>query len=271
MPGGDMLLAMAKLSALCDLLDAFAPPCLAEDWDNTGLLMGDRSMEVGRVMTCLTLTPDSAAEAVDERADLVVTHHPLPFRPLAKITTDTVEGGMLWRLARAGVAVYSPHTAFDSAASGINAALANALKLRSAAPLNPTEDEPAVGAGRIGLLPTAATLEEVAARIREFTAAESVRVVGPVGKSIASAAVACGSGGSFIASAATAGADVLITGEATFHNCLAAQAAGLALVLPGHYASERFAVERLAEWLAKEAAGLAVWPSIRERDPLRTL
>lgn len=266
-----MLVAMPLLSQICDRLEAFAPNDLAEDWDNTGLLLGDRAAEVTRVMTCLTLTPDTVDEAVEQNAGLVISHHPLPFRPVAKLTADTVEGGMLWRLARGGVAVYSPHTAFDSASCGINASLAATIGLEDVVPLLPTDADPELGAGRVGSLPTPASVERLGALVKEKLAAESLRLVAEPGREVQRVAVACGSGGSFISAAVAAGADALLTGEATFHNCLAARSAGLALLLPGHYASERFAVERLADWLGGEFAGLTAWASKNESEPLRTI
>jgi len=72
---------MIELKSICDYLEQFAPPQLAEDWDNVGLLVGDPRLHVQRIMTCLTVTPASAEEAVREGANLIVTHHPLPFRP----------------------------------------------------------------------------------------------------------------------------------------------------------------------------------------------
>ncbi len=266
-----MLIGMATVQHVCELLDAFAPPRLAEEWDNTGLLLGDPQAPAQRVMTCLTLTPDSAREAIEERADLVVAHHPLPFRPLSQVTTRTVEGGMLWRLARAGVSIYSPHTAFDSTTRGINAAFAEGLGLSDPRPLVPDEQDQTIGAGRIGRLADPITLDLLAERVKHFLEVDSVRVVGSAEKRVGLVAVACGSGGSFISAAAELGAEALVTGEATFHHCLAAQASGLAMVLPGHYASERFAVERLAEWLQDSLDGAEVWASRNEGDPLRTL
>ena len=121
---------MPTVNAISEFLDAFAPPDLAEDWDNVGLLVGDRETAGDRLMTCLTVTPASANEAIDGGADLVITHHPLPFRPLKHLTTDTTPGRLLLDLIRAGIAVYSPHTAFDSAASGINQRLAEGRAVR---------------------------------------------------------------------------------------------------------------------------------------------
>ena len=79
---------MTTVAELCAFLDCVAPPALAAEWDNVGLLVGDRAQKVERVMTCLTITPAAAAEAIRERADLIVTHHPLPFKPLKRLTAD---------------------------------------------------------------------------------------------------------------------------------------------------------------------------------------
>ena len=111
---------MQKLSGVCDYLETFAPPRLAEEWDNVGLLVGHRDLEVGRIMTCLTITPASVREAIDQSANLIVTHHPLPFRPLKRITNQTVAGSLLLALIESRIAIYSPHTSLDSAAEGIN-------------------------------------------------------------------------------------------------------------------------------------------------------
>ncbi|MFO0917380.1 MAG: Nif3-like dinuclear metal center hexameric protein [Planctomycetaceae bacterium] len=126
-----------QLSSLIKTLSDLAPLDLAEDWDNVGLLLGDESAEVARVMTCLTLTPDVAVEAVKENVGLVVTHHPLMFKPIQRISSATSEGAMIVSLLKHGVAVYSPHTAWDNASQGINQQLAEILELQNIAPLRP--------------------------------------------------------------------------------------------------------------------------------------
>ncbi|MFH1266373.1 MAG: Nif3-like dinuclear metal center hexameric protein, partial [Planctomycetota bacterium] len=115
---------MHTVKVIAEFLDQFAPHRLAEEWDNVGLLVGDSSGRVNRVMTCLTITPATAAEAIEAETDLIVTHHPLPFRPLKRLTTDTPTGRVLLDLIAGRIAVYSPHTAFDSAEEGINQRLA---------------------------------------------------------------------------------------------------------------------------------------------------
>lgn len=246
-------------------LEAFSPRSLAAEWDNVGLLVGDSAASAARIMTCLTITPASAAEAVDEQVDLIVAHHPLPFRPLRQLTMASHEGRLLWDLARAGVAVYSPHTAYDSCVGGINEQLAASLELNDVQPLEPL---PSGGVGRYGRLAEALPLSTLASRVKSALGVEHLQCVGGDGHVCRQVAVACGSAGDLLGAAIARGCDIFLTGEARFHTCLEAEAAGLALLLPGHYATERPGVERLAERLQAAFAASRVWASRRERDPL---
>ena len=363
---------MPTIAELLPALEAIAPLELAASWDNVGLLLGDASASVERVMTCLTVTPDSAAEAVDAEAQLIVSHHPILFKAAKKLTTATSEGRMLLNLAQAGVAVYSPHTAFDNSAGGINDLLAKKLGLTQVGPLraaeqrsckivvfvpdkdlakvsdalfaagagqigqyrecsfrlagtgtffggestNPTvgvkgrrEDveewrlevlcpdplvsnaitamraahsyeEPAydvyplcpkrgeIGEGRLGVLPTPMPLSAFAQGMKGELRASCVQIFGEPQRSVQRIALACGAAGEFLTDAILRKADVFVTGEVRFHDALAAQAAGIALVLPGHYATERCGVEELAVRLQGQFPALQIWASRRERDPL---
>jgi dinuclear metal center YbgI/SA1388 family protein len=223
-------------------------------------------------MTCLTITPTTVAEATEQRANLVVAHHPLPFRPITRLTSATTEGRLLLDLIAAGIAVASPHTAFDSASAGINRQLAEGLELTTVTPLVPAADPngaAGVGAGRWGHLPRPTMLAELAARVKSFLSVERLQLVGDPSQRVARVAVACGSGGALLEAAGRLGCDCLVTGEARFHTCLAAEASGVGMVLAGHYASERFAVQSLAEYLAQRLTAVTVWASAREQDPLR--
>jgi dinuclear metal center YbgI/SA1388 family protein len=261
---------MATVQEFCDYLEQFAPSRLAEEWDNVGLLVGDPAREVQRVMTCLTVTPASAEEAIQESADLIVTHHPLPFRPLKRITTQDVPGRLLWQLIGAGISIHSPHTCFDSAALGINQRLAEGLGLREIQPLVPhADDRDGLGAGRWGRWLPPQSLADAVQRVKEFLAVPTLQVVGSHNKRVERVAVACGSAGSFLEPARRLGCQLLVTGETSFHTCLEANANGVGLLLTGHFASERFAVEALAQVLAKRFPDVSVWASRREADPLQ--
>lgn len=263
---------MIQLKDVCSYLEQFAPPMLAEQWDNVGLLAGDPESAVERVMTCLTVTPSSAAEAVGRRADLVVSHHPLPFRALKRLVTTTTPGRLLWELITHRVAIYSPHTAFDSTINGINQQLALGLELDAITPLVPIDGAPeGAGSGRVGQLVQATPLRQVAKRLQAFLGIEPLQFVGDLDAPIQRVAVACGAAGEFLSAAQQADCQLLVLGETNLHTCLEAEATGVALLLPGHFASERFAVERLAEILSVEFAELEVWASATESDPLQLL
>ena len=277
---------------MCASLQDLAPLELSEAWDNTGLLLGDRAAVVHRVMTCLTITPATAAEAVDQQAELIIAHHPLPFKPLGKVTTDSYTGGLLWTLAKAGISVYSPHTAWDSAPRGINARLAELLELKNCRPLIPadparlvTQGVAELGAGRVGELAQPSSLSELFQRLgrrlpgcrpRVVVAETSANVPGlrelpASSQQLTRVAIGCGSGGGFVAAANRQGCQVLLTGEATFHTCLEAQAAGVSLLMIGHFASERFAMEELSHELSRLYPSVSFWASRAERDPVSIL
>jgi dinuclear metal center YbgI/SA1388 family protein len=261
---------MTTIQTICEYLEQLAPSRLAEEWDNVGLLVGDPVRPAARVMTCLTVTPASAGEAVREHADLIVTHHPLPFHPLKRLTTETTTGRLLLGLISSGVAVYSAHTAFDSAATGINQRLAEGLQLADIAPLRAIDNAPdGAGAGRCGRLPEPTALAELAERIKAFLHLAGLHLVGEPNHPVQRVAIACGAAGEFLDPARRAGCDVLVTGETNFHTCLEAEATRVGLLLTGHYASERFGVEGLADDLAREFPEVEVWASGDERDPLR--
>jgi dinuclear metal center YbgI/SA1388 family protein len=259
---------MTTVADLCRFLDEFAPPQLAAEWDNVGLLVGDAAASIEKVMTCLTITPATAAEAIRQRAGLIVTHHPLPFKPMKRLTTDQPASRMLLDLIRAGIAIHSPHTAFDSAAAGINQQLAEGLGIVDIEPLEPAMRDASLGSGRCGRLAPPASLAEVASQLKHFLKIAGLQMVGDPQTRISRLAVACGSAGEFLDAAIKNGCQLLVTGETRLHTCYEAEARGIALLLPGHYPSERFGVERLAEIVARQFPSLKVWASRDERDPL---
>jgi dinuclear metal center YbgI/SA1388 family protein len=130
---------MRTVEEIAGWLEEFAPSRLAESWDNVGLLFGDPKAPVTRLMTCLTVTKATASEAVTEQANLIVSHHPVLFRGAKRIRSDLPATAPLWMLARAGIAVASPHTAFDGTLEGINETLGHRFGLVDILPLRTLE------------------------------------------------------------------------------------------------------------------------------------
>ena len=259
---------MPTLDIVTAALEHLAPLRLAASWDSVGLLVAPRRDTISRVMTCLTLTPQVAAEAVCERADLVVSHHPLPFRPVPRITPATGPGRVLLDLIGAGAGIWSSHTAWDSAAGGINDQLARLLGLASVAPIEPDAEVPLVGFGRAGMAEEGCSVADLAARASAALGVQHVQIAGDPRRPAGRVGIVCGSGGDCVEQVARGGCDTLFTGEIKLHQATEAEAAGMAVVAVGHHASERFSMDVLAERLAAAAHGLACWASRDERDPL---
>jgi len=250
------------MNPLLSYLETLFPPELAESWDNVGLLLGDPQQMFRNVLTCLTITPPVVAEAVEERADLIVSHHPFPFHAVKRITTETLPGKMLWDLIGAKIAVYSPHTAHDNAETGINQQLAEMLELTQIEPLVLT-------AGRIGLLPQPVPFAGLVEKVRLSLRLPHLQFIDSGKAMVSKVAIGCGAAGEFLEHAAAKGADVLLIGETRFHTCLEAQSLGVSLILPGHYASERFAMERLADRITTQFPNVHCRASKREQEPIQ--
>jgi dinuclear metal center YbgI/SA1388 family protein len=251
-------------------LERIAPLRLAAEWDSVGLLVAPRG-DVKRVMTCLTLTPEVADEAVRERVDLVVTHHPLPFRPIGRITPDTATGRVLLALAGAGCGVWSSHTAWDSGSGGINHQLAAMLSLASVTPITPDAEDASVGFGRMGLAPHGTTVAALARLLADRLGASHAQIVGDRDRVAGRVGIVCGSGGDLIGEVAAAGCQTLVTGELKLHQALESVAMGLAVIAVGHHASEHFSLAALGARLAIELPEIEVMASTTDRDPIAWL
>lgn len=243
---------------LLDALRELCPPRLALEGDATGLQLGDPARPVSRVLCALDLTAAVAEEARACEAELVVSHHAVIFRPLAALREDEPRGRLLCALVRAGTMVYVPHTALDVVEGGTNDWLARAAGLDPVRVLDVTQREsaPPRGIGRVGELAAPLTVRELAARLKERTGAAGVRVAAPdLEARVTRAAVLAGDGRRWIAKAAAAGAQALITGEADHHSGLQARELGLALLDLGHWGSEKQAAALLTAGLRERLAG----------------
>jgi dinuclear metal center YbgI/SA1388 family protein len=259
---------MPRLPNVVAALERIAPLRLAAEWDSVGLLVAPRGPDVQRVLTCLTLTPEVAAEAVRERIDLVITHHPLPFHPIGRLTPDTGTGRVLLTIVGAGCGIWSSHTAWDSAAGGINDQLAALAGLVEPGPITPDAVDPAVGFGRMGQAAGDVTVAALARRLAAQLAARGVQIVGDPDGAAGRVGMVCGSGGDLVGAVATAGCTTLVTGELKLHQAIEARAANLAVIAVGHHASEQFSLAELGQRLMDQVPGLETVVSREDRDPL---
>jgi dinuclear metal center YbgI/SA1388 family protein len=237
------------------LVDAYYPERDAAAWDATGLQVGDPADPVAAVLVCLDVTEDTLAEAERRGADLVLSHHPLLFRPLPRLTPSTASGRLALRAARARIAVLAAHTNFDVAVPGTSHPVAAVLGLSEVAPLVPQPEDPAAGLGLVGNLSPPRPLGEIAAALAAGLPSPHLRVAGDLDRAVRRVAACGGAGGSLVDAAHASGADVFVTGDLRHHVALDALALGLALVDAGHYATEAPALPALLDALAAGARG----------------
>lgn len=212
------------------VIESVAPPALAEDWDNTGLLL--RCGEsVSRVLIALDVTHAVAQEAVDNGCDMILTHHPLLLGPLKALDYRLAKDSVLMRLIRGGVSLYAAHTSFDKAQGGINDALSAALGLSE---VMVAED----GLMRVGQLPKPCDKDTFLCHVRRALGGGALRVSQAPVETVKTVAVVGGSGGDLAAAAKEAGAQAMVTGEVKHHHYIEAAALGVLLIEAGHFETE---------------------------------
>lgn len=237
-----------KIQEIIDILESYAPTSLAEDYDNVGLIFGDRFAETDTVLTALDADIQVAREAARAGAGLIITHHPIMFNPVKKITTDTPEGELLLFLAQNNIALYSAHTNLDAAEGGLNDLLSGLLNLTATSPLYITAE--GAGIGRVGNLSVPTTVSDFAQKVKEVFSLPFVRFTGDGGCPVTRVAICSGGGGSLVDEAIKSGADVYITGDIKYSAARDAFFSGLQLIEVGHYESEIFAKRLFAEILS---------------------
>ena len=391
-----------KIKDIAERIEEIVPLKLAQDWDNVGLLIGDSQRNVKNILLTIDITGDVAAEAKRLKTNLIISYHPVIWDGLKKITTDG-QSSIVYDLIRSGIAVFSIHTALDSAIGGVNDGLAEIIGIRNGKPIgdyvaratrpkawtgsHPTSSgwtgssppsagpagdnyklvifvplesvakvsnavfaagagvignyskcgfgaegtgsflplkgaKPAIGKkgrlekvpeirfetivpaekldevvaamkkahpyetpafdcfklhnlqaqfglGRIGKLDRPSRVKQIIKRIKKYTGAQAVGIVGDEKRLVKTAAVCAGSCGKIINSVIAAKADLYLTGELKHHHALAAQQAGLTCICLSHTVSERFILKKLAKQLQKQMRQIKIKISAKDADPFK--
>lgn len=273
--------ARLTVAEVTGAIEAVAPLRWQESYDNAGLTLGSPQQMVDKALLCTDITPEVVEEAIAEGAGLIVSHHPAIFRGLKKIDPTTPFGHMLRRSLEHGIAWYAAHTNFDNAPTGVNAYWADKLELRNRAVLEPlpgmaaevpTEAKAeagvrAAGAGLHGSLPRSISETELLEKLKAWSGAACIRHSGLCGRTITHVGVCGGSGAFLQASARRAGCQVLVTGEAKYHDFVEASP-DLWLVELGHFESEQFTKQLFYECITKKFPTFATRISETEHCPV---
>ncbi len=246
-------------------LETWAPPALAERWDNSGWMCGDPDRPVTGIRVCLDVTPDRVAEAAQAGENLIVSHHPPLFAPLRSVTADTREGrlaGMCWRT---GVQVYSAHTNFDAAPGGLADLLAAALGLVEPAPFPGPMSEGLMGRARVGRLPEPVDPCGFLDLLSRCLVVTAPRIIGRLPERIARVASQNGAyDEALLPFLAANPPDVLVAGDVKYHDALDLAQAGIPVADCGHFPTERMFVPAVVRWLSARFPAVPVHAAAEE-------
>ena len=243
-----------KVKDVTAAIEEFAPLSIQEGWDNSGLCIGSYDAPVTSVLLGLDCTPELVDEAVACGADMIVTHHPLIFSGLKKISPDDQVGEAVIKAIKAGISIYAAHTSADKVIAGVSGAMAARLGLENVRILD--EDGDGTGLGVVGDLPEHVTAEEAVRLVKERFNLKAMKASRPIEGTISRIAMCGGSGGSLIGAAMKSGAQLYISGDISYHNFFTRD--GFMIMDIGHYESEIEIVDILFSLIKKKFPTFAV-------------
>lgn len=216
------------LGRVVNVLESLYPLDYAEDWDHPGLVVGDPSWPVRRIVCAVDPRPDVVEQAIALEADLLITHHPLFFRSVHEVSGMGFRGAIVNRLISSRCGLWVGHTNADAAYRGVAQAAADLFGLQETRPLVPARtsdhdlhagEDIQVGLGRLGRLPEPMTLVDLARRVADILPKTQmgIQVAGPESAMVSTVAVLPGSGDSEFEAVRTSGADVYITSDLRHH------------------------------------------------------
>ena len=245
---------------ICRWMEEWADPAMAESYDNVGLLIGRRDRMVDTVLTALDASEAVIDYGIREGVQMIVAHHPMPFRPLHRITDGSRDGRRVLSLAEHQIALYAAHTNLDCAVGGTSDMAAKRLGLLDVRPLVHREGfGEGAGMGRIGMLPAAMELAEFIEHVKRALSIPYIRVVSAARRrTIQRVALCAGSGMEFAQEAYKRQADAYLTGDITYHGAEEALTMDMVLLDGGHYGTERIAADGIRKYLTGRSSELKV-------------
>jgi len=241
---------------IINVIENTYPKQAALEWDNVGLLVGRTEKKVDKIYVALDATDEVIDAAIASGADMLVTHHPLIFTPMKKITDEHFIGNRVVKLLQHDISYYAMHTNYD--VLGMAKLSGEMLRLHEEDVFEVTDSEQNIGIGRIGKLEREMTLGECCEWVKKAFELPSVRVFGDVNKKVVCAAISPGSGKHMSDVAIEKGADVLITGDIDHHEGIDAVSRGLAIIDAGHYGLEYIFIEDIVKYLKQNLKKVTV-------------
>lgn len=257
---------------MVEAIEAFAPRRLQESYDNTGLQFGFPDTKVTGVLLTVDVTPAVVDEAVSRGCNMIVSHHPLLFHGVKSLTGVTPVERALLKAVAANVAIYSSHTALDSAPGGVSHRMSRMLGLKDVEVLEPHNPEMTEGLGCVGNLPEPVDLQQFVSLVKSkfgspvVRCSDPSRFAGDMSK-LQRVALCGGSGGSLLRRAIEAGAQVYLTSDTRYHDFLDHSAA-IIIADIGHHESESCSKEIFFELITKKFPNFAVKLACSDQNPV---
>lgn len=262
---------MPSIRDITDAIAAFAPLNLQESWDNSGMQVGDIDAECTGALVCVDCTPGIIAEAKARGCNLVVAHHPLLFRGLKQIMPghNLVQQAVIDAI-RAGISVYSSHTALDSAPEGISHRMARMLGAEVESVLEPSPSAPDAGLGVVARFDPPLTPRQLVDRIKKVFGSPVVRTSQVPLCVIGRIAMCGGSGGEFIPAAISAGAQAYLSSDIRYHDFVD-HGKDIFITDIGHFESESCAKDIFYAVISEKFPNFALYKSDTERNSINYL
>ena len=227
-----------KIYEFLNVIDTFAPFSLAEDWDNSGLMVGSYDSEVKGVAVCLDAVHEAVIKASENNCNVLLCHHPLIFRALKSINLDSEQGRTINEAVKRDINIIAAHTNWDKADEGVNFQLAKTLGLNDIEPLD--------SFGISGTLPRSMSPNEFLEHVKSVWNLSRLDYYVSDNKKIARVSLCGGSGSEFWKSAKKLGSDIYITADMKYHDLIDSTREGLNILLVEHGEMERVSLPALA-------------------------
>ncbi len=258
---------MVRISEIIAAIEKVAPIVYQDGFDNSGLQVGFPDSEVSKVLVCLDVTEEVVAEAAALGCGLIVSHHPLIFKPFRQLSCGTYQQRCAVAAIRSNIAIYSAHTSLDNAPGGVNHRIAETIGLRNSSWLQPKNDGSDAGSGLIGELESPMKDSEFLDMLKEKFAVECLLHSEPAGTMIRKVALCGGAGAFLLPDAIKAGADCFVSGEFHYHDYF--ENDGVLLAELGHYQSEQYTRELLSELISANFPEILTIKTTINTNPIR--
>lgn len=255
------------VQSVAEVMNRIAPKKLAEEWDNSGLLVGNPRAEVEKIFVALDVTEEVIKNAIDFGANLIVSHHPIIFHAIKNLRTDLPLGRKIELLIKNNIAVFAAHTNLDSAIGGVNDILAEKIGLVDVKMFGEEE----ISLGRIGRLREPMSAKKFAEHVKTVLNAENVRLIDAGDFLIEKVGICGGAGADIISKAKFFGANGFVTGDVKYHEAQSAIENKIHVIDAGHFYTEIPIVHALAEILRNEFDKIKIAEDLTSRDFFKTI